>query len=188
VTDGLAALEIPYQIETRLVRGLDYYTRTTFEYIGLALESAQNALGGGGRYDGLVQAMGGSATPGIGFALGVERILLACGVEGVLGAEEAGPRIEVFVVDMIGGAQARDLTAALRGAGVRVDRAFDRRSAKAQFKVADRSGAALALVIGPDEAEAGVVRLQELRVEGPPVSVARGEVVPEVLRRLGRTS
>jgi histidyl-tRNA synthetase len=186
VTEGLGSLGIPYQIETRLVRGLDYYTRTTFEYIGLALESAQNALGGGGRYDGLVEAMGGAPTPGIGFALGIERILLACSAEGVLGAGEAGPRVEVFVVDLTGGRQARDLTTELRAAGIRVDRAFDQRSAKAQFKVADRSGAALAVVVGPDELEAGIVRLQDLRAKTPPASVGRGQAVTEVLRRLDR--
>ena len=72
-----------YEIEPRLVRGLDYYTRTTFEFASAALDAAQNAVGGGGRYDGLVEALGGPPTPGIGFGIGIERVLLACDAEGV---------------------------------------------------------------------------------------------------------
>ncbi|MGI8492929.1 MAG: histidine--tRNA ligase, partial [Acidimicrobiales bacterium] len=83
VLAGLEALGVAYTIDTALVRGLDYYTRTTFEYVGGALESAQNAVGGGGRYDGLVEEMGGMPTPAIGFALGIERTLLECAAEGV---------------------------------------------------------------------------------------------------------
>ena len=154
VKNGLGALQIPYTVDSKLVRGLDYYTRTTFEYAGLGLESAQNALGGGGRYDGLVSAMGGPDTPGVGFALGVERILLAVEAEGGTDRLAAGRGLDVFVVDFggSGGDAGRDLTALLRAAGLRADRAFDGRSPKAQFKAADRSGARLALVVGPDEA------------------------------------
>jgi len=187
VRAGLDALGVPYRIDTRLVRGLDYYTRTTFEYAGLALESAQNALGGGGRYDGLVEEMGGPPTPGIGFALGLERILLACDAEGVLTADEVDVPLDVFVVDFAGGDAARDLTAALRAAGLRADRGWDARSPKAQFKVADRSGARLALVIGPDEAAAGTVAVRDLRA-GPgdrgQEIVARADVVETVRARL----
>jgi len=182
---GLDALGIPYRIETGLVRGLDYYTRTTFEYAGLALDSAQNALGGGGRYDGLVGEMGGPDTPGIGFALGLERILLALDAEGVeTGA--ALPALDAFVVDFAGGDAARDLTATLRAAGLRADRAFDGRSPKSQFKSADRSGAAMALVVGPDEAAAGAVAIKDLREGAPQVTVPRADVVDEVRRRVGR--
>src|SRR6185312_3344454 len=83
VQDGLRALHIPFEIDAKLVRGLDYYRRTTFEFQGLTLDSAQNALGGGGRYDGLVEALGGPPTHGVGFALGIDRTLLACDDEGV---------------------------------------------------------------------------------------------------------
>ncbi|HEU4840054.1 MAG TPA: histidine--tRNA ligase, partial [Ilumatobacteraceae bacterium] len=86
VRDGLEVLGIPYTVEPRLVRGLDYYLRTTFEFAGGTLDSAQNALGGGGRYDGLVEALGGPPTPGVGFALGLDRTLLACDDEGVFAA------------------------------------------------------------------------------------------------------
>ena len=188
VKAGLEALAIPYRIDTRLVRGLDYYTRTTFEYAGLALESAQDALGGGGRYDGLVGEMGGPDTPGIGFALGLERILLACDAEGVLAAGDTVVPLDVFVVDFAGGDAARDLTARLRGAGLRADRAWDGRSPKAQFKAADRSGARLALVVGPDEAAAGTVAIKDLRADGDgrQDTVAQADAVEAVRARLGR--
>ena len=183
VTNGLEALSIPFTIQPLLVRGLDYYTRTTFEYAGLALESAQNALGGGGRYDGLVSAMGGPDTPAVGFALGIERILLA------LEAEDAVPPppapLDAFVVDFAGGAAARDLTSRLRAAGFRVDRSFDNRSPKAQFKAADRSGARLALVIGPDEAANATVGIKDLQKGGEQVTVPLEGIVAELPRRLG---
>jgi histidyl-tRNA synthetase len=186
VKAGLEALGIPYRIAPLLVRGLDYYTRTTFEYAGLALESAQNALGGGGRYDGLVSAMGGPDTPGVGFALGIERILLAVDAEGSTRFLGSGRGIDVFVVDFAGGQAARDLTAKLREAGLRSDRAFDNRSPKAQFKAADRSGARLALVVGPEEAESGKVGIKDLAGDSEQITVDGADVVEEVLRMLGR--
>jgi histidyl-tRNA synthetase len=181
VQSGLTALGVPYSIDTRLVRGLDYYTRTTFEFAGLALESAQNAVGGGGRYDGLVASLGGPETPGIGFALGIERILLACDAEGVFPA--VGAAVDVFVIDLSDGTAARDVTFALRDGGVRADRAFDSRSAKSQFKSADRSGARLAVIIGPDELAAGKVSIKDLR-GGDQYTVPLSDLVDEVRRRL----
>jgi histidyl-tRNA synthetase len=184
VEAGLERLGIPFVIDSRLVRGLDYYTRTTFEYVALGLESAQNAVGGGGRYDGLVEAMGGPSTPAVGFALGVERILLALGSNGQGGRLSDRRRLDAFVVDFAGGDSAVDLTARLRIAGLRADRAFDGRSAKAQFKAADRSGARLALVVGPDEAAAGRVGIKDLVGGGEQVSVPVASVVEEVRARL----
>jgi histidyl-tRNA synthetase len=183
VTSGLGALSVPYRIEPHLVRGLDYYTRTTFEYAGLGLDSSQNALGGGGRYDGLVAAMGGPDTPAVGFAIGVERTLLA------IQAEE-GPvsdryRLDAFVVDFAGGAAARDITARLRAGGLRVDRAFDGRSPKAQFKAADRSGARFALVVGPDEVASATVGVKDMS-GGAQELVGLENLEDELLRRLGR--
>ena len=104
VCAGLELVGIPFTVDPRLVRGLDYYLRTTFEFAGGTLDSAQNALGGGGRYDGLVEALGGPPTPGIGFALGVDRTLLACDDEGVFAARRRS--VDVFVVDTTGGAEA----------------------------------------------------------------------------------
>ncbi|HCB34466.1 MAG TPA: histidine--tRNA ligase, partial [Acidimicrobiaceae bacterium] len=158
VRAGLDALGIDCEVEPRLVRGLDYYTRTTFEFCADALDSAQNAVCGGGRYDGLVEALGGPPTPGIGFAMGVERLLLACDAEGVFDDAPAAPA--AWVVDVTDGAAARDITEALRAAGIAADRAYDARSMRAQMRAADRSGAAAAVIVGEDELAAGTVTLR----------------------------
>ena len=178
VRGGLDALGIGYQLDHRLVRGFDYYTRTTFEFASTALESAQNGIGGGGRYDGLVEMLGGPPTAGIGFGMGIERILLACDAEGVFPVDP--PALDAFVVDTTGGAAARDLTAALRAAGLSADRAFDDRSMKAQFKAADRSGARWVLIVGPDEAASGTVSIRPLRGEGDQRAVPVAEAVDAV--------
>lgn len=185
VCAGLDSLGIPFSVDDRLVRGLDYYRRTTFEFAADALDAAQNAVGGGGRYDGLIEAMGGPPTPGIGFALGLDRTLLACDAEAVFPAPEAA--LDAFVVDVTGGAHALALTDELRRAGVAADRAFDNRSMKAQMKLADRSGARLALIVGADEAASATVTVRDLR-HGPEqssqVAVSRDELVAEVKKRL----
>jgi histidyl-tRNA synthetase len=161
VQEGLIALGVRFSLDKRLVRGLDYYTRTTFEFAADALAAAQNGVGGGGRYDGLVEALGGPPTPGIGFGTGIERVRLACTAEGVDLVGACG--VDAFVVDTTGGLRALMLTHRLRDAGVSADRAWDERSFKAQFKAADRSGARVAVVVGPDEVERGVVGLKPLR-------------------------
>jgi len=181
VCRGLESLGVAYTIETRLVRGLDYYTRTTFELAAGALVSAQNAVGGGGRYDGLAEALGGPSTPGIGFGLGIERLLLACDAEGVFPAP--GASVEVFVVDTTGGTEALTLTHELRRAGVGSDRAFDARSMKAQFKAADRSGARLALVVGERERAESTVTVRDL-TSGDQETIGRHDVVAHVRKRL----
>jgi histidyl-tRNA synthetase len=175
VQEGLRALKIPFSIEPRLVRGLDYYTRTTFEFQAAALDSAQNAIGGGGRYDGLVESLGGPPTPGIGFAVGIERILLACDAEDTFPVPDAS--VLAFVVDVAGGEHARDLTAELRRAGLSADRSFGGRSMKAQMKGADRSGAHYALIVGEDEVAAGTVSVRDLRGDGTQSTVDRTDVV-----------
>ncbi len=183
VRAGLDALGIPYTLDPRLVRGLDYYLRTTFEYAGGTLTSAQNALGGGGRYDGLVEALGGPPTPGIGFAIGVDRTLLACDDEGVFPAPASA--VDVFVVDTTGGAEALAITEQLRRSGRSADRAFDGRSMKAQMKAADRSKATLAVIIGDDERAGGTAVVRPLRDGGEQRVVDRAELVTHVLAELG---
>jgi len=178
VQAGLGALGVAYDVDPSLVRGLDYYTRTTFEFEAQALDSAQNGAGGGGRYDGLAEAMGGPSTPGIGFGLGIERILLACDAEGVFAVPET--TLDVFVIDTTGGETARDLTAALRRAGFRADRAWDDRSWKAQMKAAMHSTAALAVVV-----EAEQITIRTLREKGEAETVQRENVVDHVRKRLG---
>ena len=186
VLAGLDSLDAAYEVSPRLVRGLDYYTRTTFEFVADALDTAQNAVGGGGRYDGLVEELGGPPTPGIGFALGVDRILLACDAEGAFAA--AAAPVEVFVVDTAGGQTAAVLCDRLRQAGLGVDRAFDGRSMKAQMKRADRSGATVAVIVGPDEQAEGAVTVRDMRPGGDQRRVAETAVVAvisEVLESSG---
>ncbi|MGE0727858.1 MAG: histidine--tRNA ligase [Acidimicrobiia bacterium] len=182
VRAGLDALAIPYELSPRLVRGLDYYTRTTFEFAAEALDAAQNAVGGGGRYDGLVADLGGPSVPGVGFALGVDRILLACDAEATFPAP--APAVDVFVVATVAGTDALVLVDELRRAGIGADRAFDGRSMKSQMKAADRSGARVALIVGSQELEAGVVAVRPLRAGGSGGGeqrlVPRGELVAAV--------
>lgn len=182
VRAGLTDLGISFTVDMKLVRGLDYYRHTTFEYVGGTLDSAQNALGGGGRYDGLVADLGGPPTPGIGFALGVDRTLLACDDEGTFPASEAG--VDVFVVDTTGGREALLLTTELRAAGVSADRAYEQRSMKAQMKAANRSGAAVAVIVGSDEVAAGTAVVRPLRDGGEQSAVARDDIVAAVRSRL----
>ena len=183
VRRGLAALGIGFRIEPRLVRGLDYYTHTAFEFQSAEIGGAQNTIGGGGRYDGLAEALGGPATPGIGFGSGIERILATCDAEGVFGAPQPG--VDVFVVDVTGGEAARDLTFELRRAGIATDRSFAgeagaSRSMKAQMKGADRSGAALAVIIGEDELAAGTATVRDLRGEAGQTALSRTDLVEHV--------
>jgi len=170
-------------IDDRLVRGLDYYRRTTFEFVATSLTAAHTAIGGGGRYDGLVADLGGPETPGIGFALGLDRTLLACDAEGVFAAPATV--VEVFIVDVTGGAQAATVCSQLRAAGIGADRAYDARSMKSQMKVADRSGARLALIVGEDEVAKNAVTLRTMET-GAQQLVPRDELVAQVKTALGR--
>ncbi len=175
VQDGLVALNIPFTIDERLVRGLDYYRHTTFEFQGGTLDSAQNALGGGGRYDGLVESLGGPPTHGIGFALGLDRTLLACDDEGVFAVEPL--RLDAFIVDTTGGLEALRLTSEIRAAGLTADRAYEQRSMKAQMKVADRSGAACAVIVGSNEVAEDAVTVRPLRTDEGQQLIARSTLI-----------
>ncbi len=147
VQQGLHDLGIPFEIEPRLVRGFDYYTSTVFEVASDALDAAQNALGGGGRYDRLAEEMGGPPSPSIGFGAGIERILLACDAEAVV--PEVQARVDVFVVDAIGTADAGRLLHELRTAGLSADRAYGGRALKRQWSAADRAGARFGVMLAP---------------------------------------
>jgi len=182
VLAALRSASVEFVVEDRLVRGLDYYRRTTFEFVSTALSAAHTAIGGGGRYDGLVAELGGPATPGIGFALGLDRTLLACDAEGVFPAPAS--RVEVFVVDVTGGAEATGICTELRAAGIGADRAYDAKSMKSQMKAADRSGARLALIIGDEERTTNAVIIRTMD-EGSQQAVQRDELVANVRRALG---
>jgi histidyl-tRNA synthetase len=185
VQEGLEALGIAHELDPRLVRGFDYYTSTTFEFASGALDAAQNAVGGGGRYDQLAQEMAGPPTPGIGFGIGIERVLLACDAEGAVAG--TGPALDAFVIDTLGDTTATTLVAALRESGLRADRAYGGRSMKAQMKLADRSGAVYAVVVAPAEAERGCVAVKDLLAGGGQIEVPLEQVAGWVReRREGR--
>ncbi|MEO9222441.1 MAG: histidine--tRNA ligase, partial [Mycobacteriaceae bacterium] len=175
VRHHLDALGVAYVLNPRMVRGLDYYTKTTFEFVHDGL-GAQSGIGGGGRYDGLMAQLGGQALSGIGFGLGVDRTLLALQVEGATVGSPA--RCEVFGVPL--GERAKDqlvqIAGELRAAGVRVDLAYGGRGLKGAMKAADRSGARLALVVGERDVESGQVGVKDLTT-GNQQTVAIADVV-----------
>jgi histidyl-tRNA synthetase len=170
----LDAWGIPWRLSHRLVRGLDYYTRTTFEVLGESL-GAQNALLGGGRYDGLVKVLGGPDRPGIGFAAGLERLVLA--LPSAAGPR-ARPRVFVAAIGEPGRAEALRLLRELRRAGLAASMEFDARGVRAQMKRADRSGARITLIVGGDELARGEVTLRDMRT-GEQRAVARSAAVEE---------
>src|SRR5262249_49539442 len=131
VQETLTALGIPFELAPRLVRGFDYYTSTTFEFTSDALDAAQDAVGGGGRYDQLAEEMGGPATPGIGFAIGIERLLIAAEGEGIWN-DDRTPAFDAFLVDGLGDDSVTIILADLREAGLGADRAYGDRSVKTQ--------------------------------------------------------
>ncbi|UAK38951.1 histidine--tRNA ligase [Gordonia bronchialis] len=179
----LDRLGVPYELNSRLVRGLDYYTKTTFEFVHDGL-GAQSGIGGGGRYDGLMRQLGGKQDlSGIGFGLGVDRTMLALEAEGVAGTEAA--RCQVFGVPLGTAAKAELVGVAgqLRAAGISVDLAYGDRGLKGAMKAADRSGAKIALVLGDREIEQRVVEVKNL-TDGVQQQVCIDDVVGQVQRLL----
>ena len=185
VQQGLALLNIDFTVNDRLVRGLDYYRRTTFEFSSGALDAAQTAVGGGGRYDGLVEDLGGAPTPGIGFAIGLDRTLLACDAESVFVAPSQAA--DVFVVDTTDGRAALTLSAGLRGAGLKVERAYGAKSMKSQMKSANKSGAEVAVIIGEDELARGVATVRPMN-GGEQSETPLGQVVETVVEIVKRAN
>ena len=165
VKSALDSLGIAYQVNPRMVRGLDYYTGTTFEFVHSGL-GAQSGIGGGGRYDGLMELLGGSNLSGIGFGLGIDRILLALEAEAETGQLLPGELkyIDLYVIAL--GDQARSmcftLVDSLRKEGFVVEQNFGDRSLKAAMKAADKSGARFAIVLGDSELQSGSVELKEM--------------------------
>ncbi|MDT5011891.1 MAG: histidyl-tRNA synthetase [Mycobacterium sp.] len=176
----LDRLQVPYVVNSRLVRGLDYYTKTTFEFVHDGL-GAQSGIGGGGRYDGLMRRLGGQDLSGIGFGLGVDRTMLALRAEGKTAGATA--RADVFCIPV--GEDAKidlaQIAASLRANGVRVDVAYGDRGLKAMLRSADRSGAALALIKDAEES----IKVKDL-ASGEQVDVGADRIVTDVLERLAR--
>jgi histidyl-tRNA synthetase len=162
VRAGLDEDRIEYVLDHRLVRGLDYYTRTAFEFVSDVLGPTQSTLCGGGRYDGLAEALGAETTPGIGFGLGLERVLLAMDRESL-----PPPRteaVEVFLVALgeEAGRESRALLRSLREQGIAADASLEERPMKAQLKMADRAGARYAAILGEQELSEGLVTLRRM--------------------------
>lgn len=161
VRSGLDGLGIRYVLNSRLVRGLDYYSRTVFELIGLDL-GAQDALGGGGRYDGLVEECGGPPTPAVGFAVGMERLLLSLEARGALPSEESAPYVYVAALGDAARSRALEIAFALRDKGLGAELDYEGRSLKAQMRSAQRSGAGYVLIIGDEELAKGEVVVKKM--------------------------
>lgn len=174
--DGLAASDVPFTVSPRLVRGLDYYTHTAFEFVTTHL-GAQGAVIAGGRYDGLIEQLGGKPTPGIGWAGGIERLVL------LSDPQPAAMRIVAIIpIGAAAEAEAVKLAGELRRADIAVELAYGGNVGK-RFKRADKVGCHAAVVIGDDEIANGVVKLKDFK-SGEEASVARAELLPK-LRQLG---
>lgn len=180
VTDGLAAIGIPFEVDPKIVRGLDYYTRTTFEFIALTGLGSQSTVAGGGRYDGLVEALGGPPTPAIGFALGVERLVL------LLEAKAGRPaKVTDLFLATAGDAPAPAVLALAercRAAGLSVELTLKQAGVGAQLRRANRLGARFAAVIGTGELASGQVKVKRMET-GEEIVVALDALPAEVLSR-----
>ncbi|MEN9304798.1 MAG: hypothetical protein RLZZ159_1087 [Actinomycetota bacterium] len=161
VQSALESIKVPYEINPRMVRGLDYYTGTTFEFVHSGL-GAQSGIGGGGRYDGLMEVLGGQNLSGIGFGLGIDRVILA------MEAESAIPEnlryIDLYVVPLGSAARTKafEIVNELRNAGFVVEQSFGDRALKGAMKAADKSGARFSFVLGEAEISSGAVELKEM--------------------------
>lgn len=185
VLGGLEAAQIDHMADPRLVRGLDYYTRTAFEFIATSLASSQaSTVCGGGRYDGLAGVLGGESTPGVGFGIGLDRVLLALEAEGVGASTEAGVRCFVVAVGPEQQEAATALVSDLRDAGISASAAFEARPMKAQMKMADRAGVDMVALIGAKELAEGVVTLRRL-ADGVQEVVPVGNVVERLAEPTG---
>ena len=162
VQTGLAEEGFSFEIDHRLVRGLDYYTRTAFEFFSEVLGPTQSTLCGGGRYDGLAEALGGEPTPGVGFGLGLERALLAMEREGLELPAPGGPSVFVVAIGEEAHREGRSLVRALHEEGLAAQASLEDRPLKAQLKMADRSGATYAAIIGEQELQDGVATMRRM--------------------------
>ena len=170
----LDQLGITYQVNPRMVRGLDYYTGTTFEFIHEDL-GAQSGIGGGGRYDGLMEILGGQSLSGIGFGLGVDRALLAAQAEGVISADQFTSDLFIIPLGDDQKSVALSLAAQLRSVGIRTEIAFGDRALKGAMKAADKSGSRYVVIIGDDEVASGSVELKRMN-DGTITSVKISEL------------
>lgn len=172
----LQELKIPFQVNDRLVRGLDYYTQTAFEFVIESLGAQAGVIGGGGRYNGLVQELGGPEIPGIGFGIGLERVLLALKEQNVV-IPSVKP-MDCYLVAMGEKAQAASvrILGELRHAGLKAERDYLCRKMKAQFKAANRSGARYVAILGEEELDNGQIQVKQMET-GEQKSIAMDQLV-----------
>jgi histidyl-tRNA synthetase len=182
VKESLRAMRIEFSINPNIVRGLDYYTRTVFEITSPAL-GAQSAVAGGGRYDGLVESMGGPPTPGVGFGMGMDRLILAAHAAGSSDGGERQLDVAFVALDKAGLAALVPVLHATRTAGFRADVDYTLRKMDKQLKGAAARGAPLAVIVGSDELSAGEATIQDL-VTRERARVAIANVEGEIARRL----
>ena len=178
----LTAMGIAFVINPRMVRGLDYYTGTTFEFVHPDL-GAQSGIGGGGRYDGLMETLGGQSLSGIGFGLGVDRALLAAIAESTVPSQEFTS--DLFIIPLGDEAKEQSLVLAqsLRNSGIQTEIAFGDRALKGAMKAADKSGARYVIVLGESELNEGVIELKRMS-DGVTTSVKIGQLEEELRRAL----
>jgi len=162
VIEYLDALNISYTLNPRMVRGLDYYSGTTFEFVHELL-GAQSGIGGGGRYDGLMEQLGGQSLSGIGFGLGVDRALLAAEAEGVIGSDSFVSDLFIIPLGEKAKVQALTIASSLRAKGKKVEIAFGDRALKGAMKGADKNGAMHVIVLGDSEISSGTALLKEMK-------------------------
>lgn len=177
VLDGLDALAIPYEIDDKLVRGLDYYTHTVFEVVSVNQEmGAQSTVFAGGRYDGMVEYFGGPQTSGIGWAMGLERLILACEAEGITLGEKETLDVYVLCLSPSVALPALQIVSECRAAGYKSDMDYQARSFKAQFKSVDRKGAKVVILLGEDEVQAKSVTIKRIS-DQKQISVKQEELI-----------
>ena len=179
VEAGLRRIGVPFEVNPRLVRGLDYYTRTTFEMV-MGHLGAQNTVAAGGRYDGLVQEIGGPAVPGIGFALGVER---AVSLMDTTALQPPKPQLFISALGEEAVAFVLPLIHVLRSSGLRVETDYTGASLKSQMKKADRSGAGHTLIVGEQELKSQTAVLRNMETKAQ-VAVSLSDIVEELTKRL----
>lgn len=176
----LDRVKVPYEIDSRMVRGLDYYTGTTFEFVHQDL-GAQSGIGGGGRYDGLMEQLGGQPLSGIGFGLGIDRVLLACEAEGITFGSEG--MLDIFFIPLtpLARSEAFALATEIRRAGAVVDISFGDRSLKGAMKAADKRGARYVAVIGDDDLSTGEVKIKEMSTgESATIRLSASEIASKI--------
>ncbi len=183
VRSGLERLNFPYRLDKRLVRGLDYYTKTAYEILSGDL-GAQNAVCGGGRYDNLSEAIGGPRLPGVGFAGGLDRIVLVMEEQGCSFGRAPSAKVYAVALDESARSAVQVLTHRLRQHGIAAEQDAAARGFKAQMRSAGASGAAWACIIGPEEMEKGTVTVKNM-ADGSQVSLA-SEAVPEFIKKEGK--